>query len=166
MGFEAVSHRAVAVQAGLPLAATTHYFVTLDDLRTAALNQFGVAYVAGARALADGLPAVRRGPDEVARLLVQLVAGAGEQADPARLLTFYERYVQAGRHPALRGMVRGWTAELGRLAALVLERSGYGEALTDDRAPRLLIAMTDGLLLDALIDGDPQAPSVSADGVA
>jgi DNA-binding transcriptional regulator YbjK len=162
-GFEAVSHRAVAAQAGLPLAATTYYFTTLDDLRAAALRQLSETYVIGARRLTADLPAALRSSEEVGRLLVTLVAGHGAETDSARLLTFYERYVQAGRHPALRGMVRGWTAELATLAGTILERSGYP---SDDGLPKLLIGAIDGLLLDALIEGDPAAPSVAADGVA
>ncbi|MCC7372956.1 MAG: TetR family transcriptional regulator [Chloroflexi bacterium] len=162
-GFDAVSHRAVATAAGLPLAATTYYFATLDDLRAAALSQLGRAYVDGARRIAARMRPAQRTAEEVATLLVALVAGDGHQTDPAHLLTFYERYVQAGRHPALRGMVRGWTAELGLLAGVVLARSGYP---ADADLSRLLIAAIDGLLLDALIDGDAAAPARAADGVA
>ena len=35
-GFDAVRHRAVAEKAGLPLASTTYYFASLDELVTAA----------------------------------------------------------------------------------------------------------------------------------
>ena len=38
-GFEAVRHRAVAEKAGLPLASTTYYFASLDDLVTAAAER-------------------------------------------------------------------------------------------------------------------------------
>lgn len=162
-GFEAISHRAVAARANLPLAATTYYFATLDDLRAAALSQLSRGYVDYARELTASLPAAPRTPEVVSQLLVALAAGDGVQTDPARLLTFYERYVQAGRHPALRQMVRGWTRELAQLAGVVLERSGYQP---DIELPRLLIAAIDGLLLDALIDGDRAAPSVAATGVA
>jgi DNA-binding transcriptional regulator YbjK len=162
-GFEAISHRAVAARANLPLAATTYYFATLDDLRSAALSQLSRAYVDYARELAVSLPASSRTLDEISRLLVALVAGDGVETDPAWLLTFYERYVQAGRHPALRQMVRGWTAELAQLASIVLERSGYPP---DRELARLLIGAIDGLLLDALIDGNRTAPSIAAAGVA
>jgi len=162
-GFEAISHRAVASRANLPLASTTYYFATLDDLRAAALRQLSRVYVEGARTLATELTAARRTPTEMAHLLVALVAGDGLQTDPGRLLTFYERYVQAGRHPGLRQLVRDWTAELGKLTAVVLERSGFP---ANDDLPRLLVAAIDGLLLDALIDGDRAAPAVAAEGVA
>jgi DNA-binding transcriptional regulator YbjK len=39
VGTDAITHRLVAARAGVPLGATTQYFDTLDDLRTAA---FGV----------------------------------------------------------------------------------------------------------------------------
>ncbi|HET6503407.1 MAG TPA: TetR family transcriptional regulator, partial [Amycolatopsis sp.] len=42
-GFEAVRHRAVAERAGLPLASTTYYFDSLDDLICAAVEYGGRA---------------------------------------------------------------------------------------------------------------------------
>lgn len=38
-GLEATSHRRVAAAAGVPLAATTYYFASLDELRRAALEE-------------------------------------------------------------------------------------------------------------------------------
>ena len=40
-GFDAVRHRAVARRAGLPLASTTYYFSSLDDLITNAVEYAG-----------------------------------------------------------------------------------------------------------------------------
>ena len=37
-GFDAVRHRAVAERAGLPLASTTYYFSSLDELIAAAVE--------------------------------------------------------------------------------------------------------------------------------
>ncbi|MDT7651238.1 MAG: hypothetical protein QOI36_2644, partial [Pseudonocardiales bacterium] len=57
-GFEAVRHRAVAERAGLPLASTTYYFASLDDLVTAAVERTSRDELAEGReqldALADG----------------------------------------------------------------------------------------------------------------
>lgn len=162
-GFDRISHRAVAARAGLPLAATTYYFHSLDELVEAATRQLGGTYLERAQALVDSLPPAPRAPEEVAHLVVALVAGDAERTDPARLLTFYERYVQAGRHPRLRPVARSWTVTLGQMVGVVLTRYGYP---TDGELPRLVVAMIDGLLLDTLIDGDPLSPSVAADGVA
>jgi DNA-binding transcriptional regulator YbjK len=40
-GFDAVRHRAVARRAGLPLASTTYYFSSLDDLIANAVEHSG-----------------------------------------------------------------------------------------------------------------------------
>jgi len=40
-GFDAVRHRAVARRAGLPLASTTYYFSSLDDLIEKAVEYAG-----------------------------------------------------------------------------------------------------------------------------
>ena len=40
-GFDAVRHRAVAEKAGLPLASTTYYFASLDELVTVAVERHG-----------------------------------------------------------------------------------------------------------------------------
>ena len=40
-GFDAVRHRAVARRAGLPLASTTYYFSSLDDLIAKAVEHAG-----------------------------------------------------------------------------------------------------------------------------
>ena len=42
-GFDAVRHRAVARRAGLPLASTTYYFSSLDDLIAKAVEHVGRA---------------------------------------------------------------------------------------------------------------------------
>ena len=162
-GFDALGHRTVAARAGLPLAATTYYFASLDDLTEAAAKAFGEPLMRQARALTASLPLPPQPPDTVARLIVALVAGDDERTDPVRLLTFYERYAQAGRHPRLRPLVRGWTDELVRLSALVLARFGYEPA---DELAVQLVALTDGLLLGALIDGDERAPALAAVRVA
>ena len=41
-GFDAVRHRAVARRAGLPLASTTYYFSSLDDLIAKAVEHVGI----------------------------------------------------------------------------------------------------------------------------
>ena len=56
-GFEAVRHRAVAEKAGLPLASTTYYFASLDDLVTAATERTCSDELAEVRTGLDALPA-------------------------------------------------------------------------------------------------------------
>ena len=59
-GFEAVRHRAVARRAGLPLASTTYYFSSLDDLIARAVEHIGMIEVAQLRARVSALSRRRR----------------------------------------------------------------------------------------------------------
>src|ERR1700692_4994020 len=71
-GFEAVRHRAVARRAGLPLASTTYYFSSLDDLIARAVEHIGMIEVAQLRSRVAALSRRRRGPEATAELLVDL----------------------------------------------------------------------------------------------
>lgn len=65
------------------------------------------------------------GPEAVAAALVVIVTGQDEQAQRAEqggLLTAYERYIQAGRQPRPRPLVRACNLELVELARDVLRR--------------------------------------------
>ena len=72
-GFEAVRHRAVARRAGLPLASTTYYFSSLDDLIARAVEHIGMIEVAQLRARVNSLSRRRRGPETTAEMLVELL---------------------------------------------------------------------------------------------
>lgn len=73
-GFEAVRHRAVARRAGLPLASTTYYFSSLDDLIARAVEHIGMIEVAQLRARVSAVPATS-GPETTAVVLVDLLVG-------------------------------------------------------------------------------------------
>ena len=59
-GFDAVRHRAVARRAGLPLAATTYYFSSLDDLIVKAVEHVGALEAQQLRERVAGLSRRRR----------------------------------------------------------------------------------------------------------
>lgn len=166
-GFAAVSHRAVAARAGLPLAATTYYFGSLDELVERALGRLARRHLDRASALAGAFPAAPPGtpapPERLAASLIALVAGSEETADQAGMLLFYERYIQAGRRPELRPLVASWNAELAGLVAGALERGGYPH---EGDLPRVLMAAVDGLLIDLLVCGAEDAPARAAAGLA
>lgn len=144
-GFAATSHRTVARAAGVPLASTTYYFASRQDLVAEALGAIGERYLTQARRIAS-----KPGSGPLARQLIEMVAGRGPSAEHASLLTFYECYIQAGRTPAYAKVVRGWTRELTDLVATVLVRAGHSNPTT---TARYLVAAIDGLLLVALADG-------------
>jgi len=141
-GFAAVSHRAVARRAGVPLAATTYYFASREELVAEALRRLGDRWLARGRERATA-----PGGGTAAERVVAAVAGGSSRAD---LVTFYERYVQAARTPAWGDVVRGWTDALVELVAAVLAQGG-----ADPAAARRVVGLVDGLLLAALAEGRP-----------
>ncbi|MCB0946598.1 MAG: TetR family transcriptional regulator, partial [Mycobacterium sp.] len=101
-GFEAVSHRAVAQRAGLPLASTTYYFSSLDDLIVNAVAHIGMMEAAQLRARVEELPRRRRGPEATADVLVDLLVGEpASEPFSEQLISRYERYIACARQPAL-----------------------------------------------------------------
>ncbi|MDF2561434.1 MAG: TetR family transcriptional regulator [Microbacterium sp.] len=130
VGAEAVTHRKVAARAGVPLGATTQYFDTLDDLRSAAF-----------RALADEVDArldgvrqtiAERGvtPDVIAALVF-------ESLDDHHAVQADRAVVTAAVHdPRLRELARHLSDRLVEL----LEPT-YGE----DRA-RAAMIFIDGVM--------------------
>lgn len=153
-------HRAVAGRAGLPLAATTYYFDSREDLVEQALRRVAAQRLTASRAVVEGLPAAGQPAPAaaVARAVVAVVAG-GWTVDGGILLTTYERMVQAGREPRLGPLVREWNAEVEGLLERALVRLGRPAR---PGLARLLLAATDGLLIAALVEGEDPVPSAAA----
>lgn len=152
-GFDAVRHRAVAERAGLPLASTTYYFATLDDLVTAAVERTSRDELAEGRAQLAGLA---EGPAATAALvelvLDQLLGPESRAGGLDAVLLRYERLVGAGRRPYLAPLMRRLRAELDALLAEILVRSGRP---LEPAALRDLVSLVDGAVISALIEADP-----------
>ncbi|CAJ1504009.1 TetR family transcriptional regulator [[Mycobacterium] kokjensenii] len=158
-GFEAVRHRAVAQRAGLPLASTTYYFDTLEDLITHAVEHIGMLEVAQLRARITSLSRRRRSADTTADILVELLVG--EDADPRiaeELISRYERYIVCARQPALREIQRRILHQRADVVAEAVERSGR---IARVEMAYALVCMVDGSVMAALVD-DRQSPRVVA----
>lgn len=158
-GFEAVRHRAVAERAGLPLASTTYYFDSLDELITAAVENHGRTELVRGNALLEELPTRQRGVESVIDLVLDQLLGppAGDR-DAELVLLRYERLVATFRRPYLRPLMRTLGAELRGLLHEVFARSG-----THLDEPRLeqLIALVDGAVVNALIEINPDPRSAA-----
>ncbi|MFC7344676.1 TetR/AcrR family transcriptional regulator [Saccharopolyspora griseoalba] len=158
-GFEAVRHRAVAERAGLPLASTTYYFSSLDDLISAAVEHDGRQELAAGRARLDELAEQPRSTDAVIELLLDLLLGVASRDGGAEpVLLRYERLVGSPRRPYLAPLMRQMSAELQELLAEIFERSGMRvgrERLLE------LIALVDGAVVNALIESDPDPRSAA-----
>jgi len=155
-GFEAVRHRAVARRAGLPLASTTYYFSSLDDLIASAVAHIGMLEVAQLRAEVAALSRRRRGPETTADLLVDLLVGSESDHLTEQLISRYERYIACARQPALRDIQRRNLHHRVDAIAEVIERSGRSVRLELVSA---LICAVDGAVVSALVDDreDPRA---------
>jgi DNA-binding transcriptional regulator YbjK len=147
-GLAALSHRAVAAHAGLPLASTTYYFSSADELRDEALKYLAAQWSERARELVDALPS-RVDRAAAARAVVGLIAA---DAPPPRILLIYERYLEAGRHERLRPFVVQWNAQLKQLVHEVLLRAALPAG---EETASLVLAVADGAAITALAEGRP-----------
>lgn len=154
-GLAALSHRAVAARAGLPLASTTYYFASADDLRDEALQHVAATWAARAGAVVDGLPAQ---VDAVAAAQA-VITIIGADIPTRQMLLLYERYLEAGRHERLRPVVVAWNAHLTELVQQVLARAGLP---AEAEQARLVLAVADGVAVTALAEGDPPDVAVGA----
>ena len=158
-GFEAVRHRAVARRAGLPLASTTYYFSSLDDLIASAVAHIGTMEVAQLRAQLATVSRRRRSADTTADLLVDLLVGSeSETRLTEQLISRYERHIACARLPGLREIQRRSLRQRIDAVAEVIERSGRSAR------PELvsaLICTVDGAVVSALVD-DCQDPRTVA----
>jgi DNA-binding transcriptional regulator YbjK len=150
VGADAVTHRRVAARAELPLASTTYWFDSKEQLLTEALRHAAERDQARLRAAAGTLTATV----PTAADIVGVILDPGAEDDPCSsrgsLLATYTLMLEAARRPGLQAMSQRWSdAYLGTVGSL-LDRAGSRRPADD---ARLLIAATDGLLIDRLATG-------------
>jgi TetR/AcrR family transcriptional regulator, regulator of biofilm formation and stress response len=138
-GREAVTHRAVAEEAGVPLGSTTYYFDSRDDLLGQALEHVSALEVERYGRLSEDLRSVKSGRDLADRLISELVAAA---EDRVAYIAEYELWLEAGRRPDLREAAQNWcNAEQGAVAA-AMETLGSSDPRAD---ASIVVAALDGL---------------------
>lgn len=153
-GFDAVRHRAVAERAGLPLASTTYYFSSLDDLVSAAVRKEATDELEAGRQRLRALPDQHRSTDSVIEMMLDLLLGIRSRDGGAEpVLLRYERLVGSPRRPYLAPLMREMSADLHDLLAEILARCGM--EVGRDRMLEL-IALVDGAVVNALIESDPE----------
>ncbi|NHD16263.1 MULTISPECIES: TetR/AcrR family transcriptional regulator [Actinopolyspora] len=152
-GFAAVRHRAVAERAGLPLASTTYYFGSLDELIGAAVRHEAEGELAEGRRRLELLSEQPHGTADVIELVLDLLLGtASREGGTESVLLRYERLVGSPRRPALAELMRELAARLHELLGEIFTRSGV--EISGDRMFEL-IALVDGAVVNALIESDP-----------
>lgn len=139
-GAKAVTHRAVASRAGLPLASTTYYFESIQQLTQEALQLEVAERIVALEALADVRAFAGRTAEEFAAQLVDvLVARRGVE-----VVAQFEVYLEAARNPALEQPVADALAAFERLAADALAALG---ARQPEQAAVAFVALLDGFAL-------------------
>ncbi len=144
-GFDAVRHRAVAERAQLPLASTTYYFGSLEDLMAeaaACVYRNDEDCIAARR---DALPRRRRGGSATADALAEVFVGPDTTIQT--LAARYETIALAARHPRLRDVVIDRRVLLSEMHSEVLHKS-FRKA--DPVHVGQLIALEDGAVVGAL----------------
>ena len=138
-GREAVTHRAVAEEAGVPLGSTTYYFDSRDDLLGQALEH--VARIETERHAELGRELRRaRTPRQLADMLLdQLIA---EIEDRDAYIAEYELWLEAGRRPDLREAATSWCDAVQLAVAGAMEKLGSTDPAAD---ASLVVAAIDGL---------------------
>lgn len=141
-GVSGVSHRNIAREAEVPAAAVAYYFAGIDDVLVAALLESCETMIAELDRSAGGVRDGAAWVTAVAEMLARLI-----REKRGRTLAEYELYLLAARRPALRPAARRW----------IEVASGYahGVGTADPGAVQALLAMIDGLLMQALIAEEP-----------
>jgi DNA-binding transcriptional regulator YbjK len=144
IGAKSITHRAVAERAGLPLASTTYYFSSVQQLIEEALKLHvaeRVAQLSGMAAVA--LEARGASATAIAERLAEVLASAPTPI----LVAQYQMYLEAGRNPALQPAVADALAAFEGLAAGVLSALG---ARDPEPTAEAFVALLDGFALHRL----------------
>lgn len=150
-GPDALTHRAVAERAGVPLSATTYWFSSKEEIFREA-----VAFAAGEEVdrlerLVLDLATRHLTPKAWARELSAALLSDATR-DPAQPVAMFEFVLQASRDPALRDEVARWETAHLRLAEAGLRAVGSADPKTD---AHIVVAVVSGLMLGLLANPQP-----------
>jgi TetR/AcrR family transcriptional regulator, regulator of biofilm formation and stress response len=145
-GADAVTHRAVALEAGVPVSATTYYFASKEDLLERALLMAAREETQRLeRLVLDLAPSALSADEWAAAVSAQLAGDLAE--DPAKHVALFELGLEAARRPALRTELARWQEANLRLAEVGCRAVGSDEPALD---ARVVVATLTGLLLEQL----------------
>jgi DNA-binding transcriptional regulator YbjK len=143
-GADAVTHRAVAQEAGVPAASTTYYFDSKDALVEEALELVIERSTALIRRHAEGSPPA--GPAELVDRLTELVTLQIADQD-APLVAQYELMLEAGRRDRLRPLAERWEAVYMDAMTALVAAAGLRQP---DLAAEIMADAMEGALLGQL----------------
>jgi TetR/AcrR family transcriptional regulator, regulator of biofilm formation and stress response len=151
-GLPALTHRAVAREARVPLAATTYYFASKDEIVREALEELARVEVERLAELARRIREIES-TGELGNLVEAALFPDPQEAEQ-RWLAQFEIYLEAARNPALRPAIEHWRAAFVEVAESALRVAG---APDPERRAQLAVAGMNGLLMDRVrgIGDDP-----------
>jgi DNA-binding transcriptional regulator YbjK len=158
-GADAVTHRRVAEVAQLPLASTTYYFDSKEELLTAALELAAERDLARLHEIVERRRGSPASPDDAVAAVTGLPGDERSEDERAAgrrsLLASYTLLLEAARRPALQELARRWTDAYMETVSELLRRAGSPTPRDD---AQLLLAAADGLLIVQLATGEPPDP--------
>lgn len=159
-GPRGISHRRVASEAGVPLAATTYYFSSKDHLLQEALRLVAVRELEKLEERSAELGRAFSTPGTLGRALAAVLVDQVERERDS-LLTKFDVYLESARRPPLRSASKRWIEGFTRLAASALEAAGAARPV---EAAELLVAGADGLLIHHLATSGKRADTEALAG--
>lgn len=140
VGVGAVTHRAVAARAGVPLSTTSYFFASIDELMIEAMRETVNARVAELEAATLGVTQFGGSPMQLARLVAEALVASPHTMDMAEI----EVYLAAGRNESLRETVADAMDAFIRFTEAALAAAGAPHP--EEMAP-IFRALTDGMML-------------------
>lgn len=146
-GPRAVTHRAVAKEAGTSLRATTYYFESRDQLLDAALRLYAENAIARFDAIALMLEGEPQDPLGLAATLLTATVASDLSDEVGGLVAEFELVLEIARRPGLEATYRVWQDRLETLLAHHARWLGSKEPGLD---AKLVLATLRGIELEAL----------------
>ncbi len=148
-GADAVTHRAVAEEAGVPLSATTYYFASKEELLEQTLLLAAREETQRLERLVLDLAPASLSVEQWAAAVGGQIAG-DVRDDPAKHVALFELGLEATRREPLRAELQRWQDAHLRLAEMGCRAIGSAEPETD---AQVIVATLTGLMLQQLAGG-------------
>jgi TetR/AcrR family transcriptional regulator, regulator of biofilm formation and stress response len=149
-GLDAVTHRAVAAEAGVPAASTSYYFRSKDELIDEALAALATREIELLRrrreALGDRAADLEETTEALSAWIEEQLTDEGRVA----MLAQYQLQLEAARRPAARDILAAWKDGTDDLAETAMRSLGATDVRT---AGILLVCAIDGLRLRLMASG-------------
>lgn len=139
-GLGGATHREIAKRAGVPLATTSYFFGSIDELLLEALRVFSEETVRSLEATRAAIVSQGLGPVQTLDALLDVLF----IAPPHWTVAQFESYLEVSRRPEHAGAVKRVISSFESLAADALEAAG---ARDPREGARVVVALLDGFAL-------------------